>query len=104
MLSATALTILNDRKVILASYCFARLLADGDQFSSLFFSRQKAISITRRLLMEMLKSSDPVGRCGAFMDSMVRTGDDYIDGRKLFALKSGRGQIPGHKDPEWKFE
>jgi len=54
--------------------------------------------------MEMLKSNDPVGQCDAFMDSMVRTGDDYIAGRKLFALKLGRGQMPGHQDPEWKFE
>lgn len=41
LLKATALTFNDDRKAILAGDRLARLLADANLFSSLFFSRQR---------------------------------------------------------------
>ena len=51
LLKATALTFHKDRKAILNGDHLARLLADADLFSSLFFSREKAIQLTRRLIL-----------------------------------------------------
>lgn len=100
LLKATALTFHDDRKAILAGDRLARLLADADLFSSLFFSRQRAIQLTRGLNLEMLKTGDPVAQYDAFMDSMLRMGAHSAAGRSLLARKSGSGQTPENQDRE----
>ena len=92
---ATALTFYENRKAILASDRLARLLADADLFSSLFFSRQDAIQLTRWLNLEMLQIGDPVAHYDAFMDSMLRLGARSAVGRSLLARKSRSRRIRG---------
>ena len=96
LLKATALTFHDDRKAILTGDRLARLLADADLFSSLFFSREKAIQLTRRLNLEMLKTGDPVAQYDAFIDSMLLTGAHSAAGRSLLARKFGSGQSRRH--------
>ena len=98
LLKATALTFHEDRKAILNGDHLARLLADADLFSSLFFSRAKAIQLTRRLNLEMLKTGDPVAQYDAFIDSMLRTGAHSAAGRSLLARKFGSGQSRRHQN------
>ena len=100
LLKATALTFHGDRKAILAGDRLARLLADADLFSSLFFSRRKAIQLTRGLNLEMSKTGDPAAHYDAFMESMLRMGAHSAAGRSLLAGKSGSEQIPGYTDRE----
>jgi len=73
-LKATALTFHDDQKAIFTGDRVARLLVNADLFSSFFFSRQKAIQLTRRLNLEMLKTGDPGAQCDTFIHSMLRTG------------------------------
>ena len=92
LLKATALTFRDDRKAILSDDDLARLLADADLFSSLFFSRQKAVQLTRRLNLEMLRTGDPVVQYDAFTYNMLLTGAHSVAGRSLLAQKFGSRQ------------
>ena len=91
-LKATALTFHKDRKAILNGDHLARLLADADLFWSLFFSRQKAIQLTRRLNLEMLRTGDPVVQYDVFTDNMLLTGAHSSAGLSFLVQKFGGGQ------------
>lgn len=87
LLKATALTDHKDRKTILNSDRIARLLADADLFSSLFFSRQRAIRLTRALKLERMSKGSASEQYDAFVTATMRTGPHSDAARRLLSRK-----------------
>ena len=87
LLKATALTDHKDRKTILNSDRIARLLADADLFSSLFFSRQRAIRLTRALKLERMSKGSASEQYDAFVTATMRTGPHSDAARRLLWRK-----------------
>lgn len=100
LLKATALTIHDDRKAILASDKLARLLADADLFSSLFSSRKTAIRMTHSLMLETMQMGHPAEQYDRFICSMMRVGPHSAAGRSLLQQRLGKQGLPWQNDPE----
>lgn len=90
LLKATALTDHEDRQTILHSDRIARLLADADLFSSLFFSRERAVRLTRALKLERISKGSASAQYDAFFAAAMQTGLQSEAARYLLSRKDKR--------------